>query len=476
MEPLELSAATKARLDHYEAKIAQAHKQIDTESVNTEIDDFWAYLVQCEHDFFNRTEDTDMASSDMELGFALYFLNYLVSPTLTDILKVSRMPSSKVTNEQAEAGFSLWHVAGDGTLWAPFKYCQLDLGWLAVIPQYFYYRFLSPSSKHDFITTPNVYTPENTENLTIAVIGDWGTGGNNVYQDGNLPNNPAQLVIDGVVSLNPDIIIHLGDVYYAGEAGEEQTNLLDMIPDSYKGQVFTMNSNHEMYNGANGLYDIALGKGSRIDQQNGTTYFAIDLGPDYRIVALDSAFYDKSWLYFKGSLSDGAPGGIDQLNFLREQASKAKNLILMTHHNGIEYDASGVNDLLWNQVFTTLGEHTPDYWYWGHVHNGIVYADMLPKIPGLSRNGNVPKLRCCGHASIPFGNGSGLHQLDGSNEPINEVLYYSHTPLGEDLDQDAHELRVLNGFSMLTFKDGSLSEAFYEVANPNGTPVLKWSS
>jgi len=52
-----------------------------------------------------------------------------------------------------------------------------------------------------------------------------------------------------------DYIVHLGDVYYAGTElapppGEEMQHFLQMWPAMPPGRSFTLNSNREMYGGA----------------------------------------------------------------------------------------------------------------------------------------------------------------------------------------------------------------------------------
>ena len=51
----------------------------------------------------------------------------------------------------------------------------------------------------------------------IAIIGDWGTG-----------DEVAINLLQQVPSFRPEILIHLGDVYYTGTQQEEQSNFLDI--------------------------------------------------------------------------------------------------------------------------------------------------------------------------------------------------------------------------------------------------------
>src|SRR5207253_2455371 len=91
------------------------------------------------------------------------------------------------------------------------------------------------------------------DSLKIALIGDWGTG---PWTDGTIPY-PAVEVMNQVKQLTPDFTIHLGDVYYAGTAGfgsdEEVKNFVDLWVSGTRGS-FMLNSNHEMYSGAQGYF------------------------------------------------------------------------------------------------------------------------------------------------------------------------------------------------------------------------------
>ena len=85
--------------------------------------------------------------------------------------------------------------------------------------------------------------------------------------------------LDDSSGAQADYIVHLGDVYYAGTTGEESGNFVDLWPKAYaSGNSFTLNSNHEMYYGANGYFKTALGSGAPFAHQKNTSYFALTYG------------------------------------------------------------------------------------------------------------------------------------------------------------------------------------------------------
>ena len=98
------------------------------------------------------------------------------------------------------------------------------------------------------------------------------------------------------------------------------------------------------------------------------------------------------------------------------------------------------------------------------------------KIP-KSTTGQTPQFRCCGHASIPFGNGSGFYtEQNGVKTMRDELNYYAHTPLNANQPTLSQEERVLNGFAMIEINGSEIKETFYEVSNENSMPNPVWSS
>src|ERR1039458_6345462 len=73
-------------------------------------------------------------------------------------------------------------------------------------------------------------------------------------------------------------------------------------PAIHQTKSFTLNSNHEMYSGANGYYYEALAAPLYV-AQNKASYFAIYY-QDWAILGLDSAFYSESFFCMEGALQD----------------------------------------------------------------------------------------------------------------------------------------------------------------------------
>lgn len=347
-------------------------------------------------------------------------------------------------------------VAGDGTWYNQGKFGQLDPEWWneALVD---YILTYSLGLFAPFAQTPATVTLSGADpnQVSIALVGDWGTG--------NYPGGPAASVINAITNLKtkPDYIIHLGDVYYAGSQAEEQSNLLGMWPAAYAGKSFTLNSNHEMYSGALGYYS-ALNSAQKIfSLQKGTSYFALQYGNPkqtggpWTIIGLDSGYWSSSPMVMDGSIQattgSGATAQPQFLQGLVKGGLSPQNAIVLTHHNPISTDGSKqVVDLfgtnLMAQVKAGLGD-IPRAWYWGHVHNGIVY-------PNPTATGDNFYGRCAGHGALPFGNAWEL-----AAAPAKQVQAYANTLRPSPNPANL----MMNGFVLLTItQTGQVTETFYQ--------------
>jgi len=339
-------------------------------------------------------------------------------------------------------------MASDGSWVSESQYGALDPGWIVAFTKYFVTYF--KGSFAPFTQNPATVALKgaSSSQVVIALVSDFGTG--------NYTGGPAASVMTAISNLKPklDYIIHLGDVYYYGSGEEEKSNLVQMWPTGYLGKSFTLNSNHEMYSGAIGYYNAAL-TDTIFSAQTGTSYFALQYG-GWTIVGLDSAYWSSSPLIMSGSIesSDGKPGAMAQTAFLRGLGLSPQNTIVLSHHNPITYDGLALvtddfGDNLWAQVTGALNG-APAAWYWGHVHNGIVYPNPNSQL------GNTYG-RCVGHGALPFGNAWGL---EASATPAPKVQCYANTP---NPNAPKPYPWMMNGFAILTITSaGVVTEMFYD--------------
>src|SRR5271155_4907939 len=100
--------------------------------------------------------------------------------------------------------------------------------------------------------TSTDFIDEIGDQCTIALVGDWGTG-----------QDPAIRVLKSIAAKNPDVIVHLGDIYYSGTQYEADNYFLKLFQTVFGRQdfaantrprIFTMAGNHDMYSGGQGYY------------------------------------------------------------------------------------------------------------------------------------------------------------------------------------------------------------------------------
>lgn len=366
-------------------------------------------------------------------------------------------------------------IAGDGTIVGDSQYEDLDKGWLYA-PANYLFNLVFPSDIADF-TPPAPATAYNgpigngADSIKVAIIGDWGTG----EFEASPGYDPATWVLQAVENLKPDYVIHLGDVYYAGTdlrypPGEEAQNFLELWPSSFNGKSFTLNSNHEMYGGAQGYFNIALNRSdtskSPFSMQNGYSYFALEFGK-WVLVGFDAAYNDSSALYMQGGIgTDTSDPQITFLNNIAQQYAD-KQIIMFSHQTGMSTDGTTITDPSSGKVLFPLLSQiqatgiTPNYWYWGHIHLGLAYGKQSAVT--TATNGKT-KARCIGHSAIPIGAPWDL-KVDG-----NIIDYIAETAV-------PNSPLVYNGLAMLTLtKEGGITEAFYNGVEQGSSeaPVPIW--
>jgi hypothetical protein len=196
--------------------------------------------------------------------------------------------------------------------------------------------------------------------LRIAVTGDAGYEG--PAQAGVLSN-----IRDRHKVASFDLLIHLGDVYFAGHPSEFLKNFL--APFMRVGpRVLTLVGNHDLYFGAEAFLSAM-----DILKQEGR-YFSVE-NEYWKVICLDTALYAERLRRNSGLLDQG------QLNWLDEQLEtrNGKKVILMSHHYAISgwgKPSLGLKRQLTgrlNQVFA---------WYWGHEHCCATYSKGTSGING----------------------------------------------------------------------------------------------
>lgn len=244
-------------------------------------------------------------------------------------------------------------------------------------------------------------------NAILAIVGDWGTG-----------DEVAINLLGEISKLSPQILLHLGDIYYAGTHNEEQSNFLDIchkvlgnIP------VFSMCGNHDMYSGGVGYYWLV----DQLNQQ--ASYFCLQ-NDDWQFLAMDTGHNDHNPLTVTTNMTSlFAIGAWAEENWLLDKINLAGNrkTVLLSHHqlfspfgsvgtfNGSPY---AYNPNL-RATFQAVMQKVV-WWFWGHEHTFAIYDRYM----------DLQRGRCIGASAVPvftnqqsYANASGLETYGGAPLP-----------------------------------------------------------
>lgn len=294
--------------------------------------------------FFKAMEDLRQAELDSDPDV----LNTASNP---DASKVQSLLADKPRGElNPSPGFGLELTFGTDDL----------LGWFTSLFTWFKKLKTRPQKP----ATSSIPQPM-SENARIFLVSDWGT---NLY-------GAPRIAKSALASKPFDMLIHMGDVYYAGTKKEEQENFLDGWPMAAGKISRALNSNHEMYSGGEGYFDIALPA-----FKQPTSYFAFQ-NSRYVIIGLDTGYVDHS-------VSPEQAHWVDSV--LANTGNR--KVILLSHHQlfshlsaqGPKLDAALNNSLKSGRI---------SHWFWGHEHNCVIYEpDPIYAI----------RARCIGHGGMPY--------------------------------------------------------------------------
>jgi hypothetical protein len=205
------------------------------------------------------------------------------------------------------------------------------------------------------------------DDVRVAMAADWGTG---LY---GAPEIAKQIEKQAPF----DLLLHLGDVYYAGTKDEVQARMLDLWPKAAGKMTRALNSNHEMYSGGYGYFDLEF---KAFDQTS--SYFAFQ-NVHWLLVCLDTAYVDHD--------IDNTQSG--WLNSIITQAGTRKVVFFSHQQLFSRLDSQGPK--LQKVLAALLESRLITAWYWGHEHQCVLY-DPHPDYGLIARclgNGGIPEPR-----------------------------------------------------------------------------------
>ncbi len=288
----------------------------------------------------------------------------------------------------------------------------------------------------------------------IALFGDWGTGA-----------EPAKQILNHIRAQHPDILLHLGDIYYSGTPDECRDNFEVIVDQTFERAktkipaVYTLCGNHDMYSGGRGYYGLIsrLNKGEAVQK---ASFFCLRAEDNsWQLLAMDTGRNDYSPFSVNHAVTFVDP---EEEAWLIERIKDFKGkTILASHHPmfsafsppGPKDAAGNENPInpnlkrLFNRLIAAGG--TIPAWFWGHEHNLCVYGSYSSLKYG----------RCIGHSAVPvFSADEPYEVVAGMLDP---PVLKSGTQIATLGDYCAH------GFAILTFAGVSASVEYYQ--DRNGT-------
>ncbi len=315
------------------------------------------------------------------------------------------------------------------------------------------------------------------DSATVAVIGDWGTGMN------------AALVLLQQIEKNfsPDVLLHLGDIYYSGlpdECSNHFTKLLEEVwPDTGEKPmplVFTLDGNHDRYAGTSGgYYDLIANLNGSAGKPQPNSYFALR-NNFWQFLAMDTGYYDCDPNNVNSNVTRLVPEEVTwHLDKIAKNGqgvdtaanpSGSRSTVLLSHHQlfsftGIGKDAATGRPLAVNpnlaSAFASVFSQI-DLWLWGHEHDLCIFQ---PYTNGLDRP--LPKGRCIGASAVPVFTSqaptapSNLLPPNGESGPPKII---DGTALGNDG-------QVFNScYAIIELKGPTLTIDYYQVGTTTATP------
>lgn len=375
-----------------------------------------------------------------------------------DSLRFCSVTAFKLAEAEVKAAFT-----GDRTevnklkeaLGAQFNQC--DPRWTEVIAVYAAYHaagmhipYRRDDPDHTFVIEDRL-----PSQAKLALVADWGTG-----------QDSARMLLKQIADKDPDVVIHLGDIYYSGTDHEVENYFYKLwqstlgIPATPWGSKlqdlnarpasFSLSGNHDMYAGGAPYYKLIdmLGQPA--------SYFCLR-NQDWQFIALDTGLHDSNPTAGALPFASRTATFLEdtEVAWLRDRinaAGQRKNILLSHHQLFSAYETiagHAVNQDLLAQVQEFLPQVTA--WFWGHEHDLIIYENFqnvqgrcighgafpVPVGPPLKLEPSVPvkdiKLEPDSIGGL-FQHGYALMELDG---PSAQVSYFEYDP-------DTNKERVLH--------------------------------
>ena len=350
------------------------------------------------------------------------------------------------------------------------KASTVDPGWIEALAAYVAY--FGPDGKLRDVPYVRHQKPDDfvletlPPNATVVVIGDWGSGTDNATE-----------VMAQVARWSPDVVFHLGDIYYSGTERETKANFLDICNrvldrSGGKAALYTLTGNHDMYCGGGPYYQLLSELNPtppyRPEQAQPASYFAVR-NSAWQFLSMDTGLHDRDPFTVAEVVTfledTEAAWHLDKIN--RFHAARGRTILLSHHQLFSAYNGIGklsdkspgqeaYNPKLLATFQDVLAQGKVAAWFWGHEHNLEIYEPYGP----------INKGRCIGHGAIPVFAAQTPYQLvEGIPSPPRLV---SDPKTGQPVQLGQNAQGVYNhGYVLLKLNDAARTAevSYYDEGN-----------
>ena len=306
-------------------------------------------------------------------------------------------------------------LAGNAALAAQLegqlKDSACDPGWATTLTRYL--EYFGPDGRRRAIpyVTPaqaGGRVVEIPAGASLALVSDWGTGA-----------APAASVMRLIAARRPDVLVHLGDIYYSGTPTECDVNFARLVDAAFGGArppVFTLSGNHDMYAGGVGFYELIARLNPAPMTQPASFFCLRAADAAWQLLAMDTGLHADDPFAVDHAPTRLEPAEIDwHVERVREFPGRT---ILLSHHplfsafSGIGPVGPGgrhnpCNPNLRAVLDRLAAAGDVSAWFWGHEHALRIYEPYA----GLAKG------RCIGYGAIPVFVGEDEAPLAGLAEP-----------------------------------------------------------
>ncbi len=285
----------------------------------------------------------------------------------------------------------------------------------------------------------------------VAIVGDWGTG-----------QNGARKLLESIAAKKPDVVIHLGDVYYSGTENEVKNYFYAIwqqvlgLPEVAWGEApadtkarpatFHLAGNHDMYAGGAPYYTVIKMLGQP------ASYFCLR-NKHWQFIAIDTGLHDSD------PILEGSETVLEdtEVAWVKDKVANAggRKTVLLSHHQLFSrFDAIAgkpVNERLLAQLKDILPQVT--VWLWGHEHNLVVYKKYLDVLG-----------RCVGHGAFPMPV-DGPQPTPFEDVPIEDVF----------LAKDAVGALFQHGYMLMTLTGSTATADYFQYDADNDRETVLYT-